>query len=133
MAFRAFKREKRLLSRAAMQAESALSFPLALHEYLGGILDLTGEVGRMAIRSTQRGRRAVPEVELCLACVDAVHGGLKELPYLPNGLGKKMGPLRGTLQKIEGALYELSLLSQGLRVQAPAPSDGDGEAAADES
>merc|ERR1719401_1201883 len=90
-------------------------------------MDLTGEVGRLAIRSTQRGRRAVGEVELCLACVDAVHTGAKALPYLPMGLGKKMGALRGTLGKIEGALYELALLSQGLRVQAPTAGDAGGE------
>lgn len=126
LAFRAFRREQRLLGRAEMQAESGLSFPMALHEYLGGLMDLTGEVGRQAIKSTQKGRKATGEVELCLACVDAVHTGARDLPYLPMGLGKKMGGLRGTLAKIEGALYELALLSQGLRVQAPSPAEGGG-------
>jgi len=126
LAFRAFRKEKRLLSRKDLQEASGLSFDLALHEYLGGIMDLTGEVGRVAIRAAQKGRQAIPEVELCLECVDAVHAGSRELPYLPMGLGKKMGGLRSTLGKIEGALYELALLSQsGLRVQAPMAGGGE--------
>lgn len=131
LAYRAFRKDKKLLSMAEVQAESGLAFPIALHEYLGGLMDLTGEVGRFAIRSASRGRQALPDVQRCLVCLDAVHAGTQELPYLPCGLGKKMGPLRGTMAKIEGALYELALLSQGLRVQAPAsgaePEGGDEE------
>merc|ERR1719373_300505 len=95
-------------------------------------MDLTGEVGRLAVRCAGRGRQAVGDVELCLACVDAVYAGLQELPQLPGSVGKKMGPLKGTLTKIEGILYELALLSQGgITVRAPAPAFNEGEAAAD--
>uniref|UniRef100_A0A7S0F9F9 Translin n=1 Tax=Pyrodinium bahamense TaxID=73915 RepID=A0A7S0F9F9_9DINO len=121
LAYRAFRRDRTLLSRAAMQEASGLSFPLTLLEYLGGLMDLTGEVGRLAVRSASRGRQAVDEVSLCLACVDAVYMGMQDLPFLPGGLGKKMGPLKGTLAKIEGILYELALLSHGgISVTAPA-------------
>lgn len=119
LAYRAFRKDKKVLSLAEMQAASGLTFPLSLGEYLGGIMDLTGEVGRLAVRSASKGRQAVPDVELCLACVDAVYTGLQDLPSLPSGLGKKMGMVKGTLTKIEGVLYELSLLSQGMRVAAP--------------
>lgn len=122
LAYRAFRRERRLLGRAELQEASGLPFSFTLPEYLGGIMDLTGEVGRLAVRSAGRGRAAGGDVELCLACVDAVYAGLQELPHLPGGLGKKMGPLKGTLTKIEGTLYELALLSRGgLSVRAPAP------------
>jgi len=126
LAFRAFRKDRLVLSRKDLQEASGLSFDLAIHEYLGGMMDLTGEVGRVAIRAAQKGRQAIPEVELCLECVDAVHAGARELPYLPMGLGKKMGMLRSTLAKIEGTLYELALLSRGgLRVQAPAAGAGE--------
>jgi len=134
LAFRAFRKDRHLLSCKDLQEASGLSFDLALHEYLGGLMDLTGEVGRVAIRAAQKGRQAIPEVELCLECVDAVHAGSRELPYLPMGLGKKMGSLRLTLGKIEGTLYELALLSKsGLQVQAPlAGGEDDGEDAGDD-
>eukprot|EP00928_Gymnodinium_smaydae_P043768 TRINITY_DN29265_c0_g1_i1.p1 TRINITY_DN29265_c0_g1~~TRINITY_DN29265_c0_g1_i1.p1 ORF type:complete len:557 (+),score=89.03 TRINITY_DN29265_c0_g1_i1:79-1671(+) len=129
LAYRAFRQEKKLLGRSELQSASGLSFKLAVHEYLGALMDLTGEVGRLAIRHASRGREAVPDVQLCLACVDAVYSGLQELPYLPAGLGKKLGPLKGTLGKIEGTLYELALLSQGgLRVKAPAMEEERGDA-----
>merc|ERR1719436_391715 len=83
-------------------------------------MDLTGEVGRFAVRSAGRGRQGASDAEVALACVDAVYSCLQELPKLPGSLGKKMGTLKGTLTKIEGMLYELALLSRGgLSVQAP--------------
>jgi len=121
--YRAFRKDRTLMSKTEAQETSGLNFPITLQEYLGGIMDLTGEVGRFAIRSASKGRSAVSDVELCLSCVDAVYSGAQELPSIPGGLGKKMGPLKGTLSKIEGVLYELALLSHGLRVQAPQPLD----------
>jgi len=128
LAFRAFRREKRLLGRSELQEASGLPFSFTLPEYLGGIMDLTGEVCRHAVRSAGKGRQAVPDVELCLACVDSVYVGLQELPDLPGGLGKKMGGLKNTLTKIEGVLYELALLSQGgMSVRALPPTGFENE------
>lgn len=139
LAYRAFRREKRLLGMKELQEASGLPFSFTVQEYLGGLMDLTGEVARFAVRSASRGRQGVEDVELSLACVDAVYTGLQELPQLPHGLGKKMGTLKGTLTKIEGILYELALLSRGgLSVKAPAleheakargnaADDGDGD------
>lgn len=119
--YRAFRQERRLLGLAELQETSKLAFKLTLPEYFGGLMDLTGEVGRLAVRSASA--TAAREIELCLACVDSVYMGIQELPYLPGNLGKKMGPLKGTLTKIEGILYELALLSQGgMAVKAPAPT-----------
>merc|ERR1712228_135099 len=66
LSYRAFRKDKVLQSRSAMQESSGVSFPFTLVEYLGGLMDLTGEVGRLAVRSAGRGREAVSEVKLCL-------------------------------------------------------------------
>lgn len=113
LAYRAFRQDKAVLSLEEMQSASGLSFDLTLLEYLGGLMDLTGEVNRMAIRAAGRGRAGRKTVMQCLACVDAVYNGAQALP--PSRLGKKFGALKQTLTKIEVALYELSLLSQGVR------------------
>ncbi|CAE7361237.1 unnamed protein product [Symbiodinium natans] len=99
-----------------------------------GLMDLTGEVGRLAIRKAGAGREAVGDVEKCLACVDGVCQGVQDLVYLPGGVGKKMGAVRSTLLKIEGVLYELALLSHaGIRAKAPEPVQREDAADADDS
>lgn len=115
LTYRAFRRDERLLSFDEMQVASGLPFPMLLTEYIGGLMDLTGEVGRLAVKSASRGRKAKSSIELCLACVDAVYNGVQALPSLPARLGKKLGALKSTLVKIETVLYELALLSQELR------------------
>lgn len=124
----AFRAERKLLTFAELQERSGLEFPMTLTEYLGGIMDLTGEVARMAVRAASGGRKAKADVEVCLACVDAVYNGLQELPTMPGSkLNKKIGPLKQTLSKIEGVLYELALLSQGVvaRPREDAPDADD--------
>eukprot|EP00434_Breviolum_minutum_P017789 symbB.v1.2.015702.t3/scaffold1180.1/size133432/11 len=74
---------------------------------------VNGEVGRLAIRSAGQGRDGKEAIEGCLTCVEAVYDGVSILPYLPGSLAKKIGPLKGTLNKIEQVLYELALLSEG--------------------
>lgn len=113
LSYRAFLKERRILSLEEMQAVSGLKFPLLLVEYLGGLLDLTGEVGRLAVRSASKGREAQETIQECLACVESVYEGIQSLPFLPRGLEKKMSPLKWTLVKMEQILYELALLSQG--------------------
>ncbi|CAL1152275.1 unnamed protein product [Cladocopium goreaui] len=113
LAYRAFRADGKLLSLDDMQGVSGLQFPLLLMEYLGGIMDLTGEVGRLAIRSAGQGRDGEENIKSCLTCVEAVYDGVSILPYLPGSLSKKIGPLKGTLNKIEQVLYELALLSRG--------------------
>lgn len=104
LAYRAFRADGKLLSLDDMQGVSGLQFPLLLMEYLGGIMDLTGEVGRLAIRSAGQGRDGEENIKSCLTCVEAVYDGVSILPYLPGSLSKKIGPLKGTLNKIEQAL-----------------------------
>lgn len=129
VAYRAFRFEHRMLSRAELQAASGLPFPVTLVEYLGGMFDLTGEVCRLAVRSAQAGHKATQDVERCLACVDGFCASLQRLSSLPGGLGKKVGALRGSQTKIEGVLYELALLTRGgMKVQAPAGGHHEHEA-----
>lgn len=129
LSYRAFRKDQKLLSFEEMQEASGLQFKLTIVEYLGGIMDLTGEVGRLAIRSAGKGRQGRDTVTQCLACVDAVYNGVQALPQLPGKLSKKIGPLKGTLSKIEVALYELALLSQGVKsTAAPALDPEGGEA-----
>merc|ERR1711948_105616 len=90
LAYRAFRRERRLLGRAELQEASGLPFSFSLPEYLGGIMDLTGEVGRLAVRSASRGRQGLDIIQVSYSCVDAVYNGMQSLPYLPGELGKKM-------------------------------------------
>jgi len=114
LAYRAFRQDKRLLSMTQMQEAATIPFALSLPEYLGGVMDLTGEVGRLAIRSASHGRSARQDVEQCLACVDAVYNFVMAFTELPGGVAKKRNALKSTLTKIEVALYELALLSQGV-------------------
>lgn len=76
-------------------------------EYLGGLCDLTGEVGRYAV---QRGtERDVPAVRLCLQTNAAILVSLEGLGRLPGSIGKKIDAVRKSVEKIERMLYELSL------------------------
>merc|ERR1711871_356675 len=70
----------------------------------------------------------IGEVQLSLACVDAIYTGVQGLSYLPGNLYKKMGLVSSTLTKIEGILYEMSLLSHGgISVRAPDPASAEDE------
>jgi len=79
-------------------------------DYLGGICDLTGEVGRYAVQQgTSRNAQAVT---LCLETNLSILLSLQGLSRFPSGgsLGKKMNPLRMSVEKLERMLYELSLV-----------------------
>jgi len=83
--------------------------PLQPEEYLGGLCDLTGEVGRFAVkRGTQRD---TPGVKLSLETDTSILYALQSINKLPGGgLGKKIDPLRRSVEKLERMLYELSLV-----------------------
>ena len=81
--------------------------PLLPDEYLGGLCDLTGEIGRFAV---QRGtNRDVEGVRLCLHSNQRILSTIQSLPVFPSGIGKKMDQLRRSVEKLERILYELSL------------------------
>lgn len=76
-------------------------------EYLGGLLDFTGELNRWAIaRATQRDVAAVQHAR---DCVDSIMGCFLRLDLRNGQIRKKYDALKYTLKKLENTLYELSL------------------------
>lgn len=80
-----------------------------VEEYIGGLGDLSGEIGRFAVaRATARDVAAVRRVY----ATDVVI--LEHLVTMPMGsaLKKKLEPLQTAVKKIETILYQLSLTAQ---------------------
>ena len=79
-------------------------------DYLGGLCDLTGEVGRYAV---QRGTKRDSEgVQFCLETNLSILFAIETLQRFPSGsqIHKKMDQLRNSVEKLERMLYELSLV-----------------------
>lgn len=76
-------------------------------EYIGGLSDLTGEIGRFAV---QRGTaRDVDSVRVCLSSNSAILRELQCMGRLPGNTGKKLEAPSSSVRKLERILYELSL------------------------
>ncbi|OQS05210.1 hypothetical protein THRCLA_02613 [Thraustotheca clavata] len=78
-------------------------------EYLGGVVDFTGEVTRYAI--VQATKRDIARVEECRNIVDAITGELIQFSFRNSPLRKKYDSLKYNLKKLENTLYELSLVA----------------------
>ncbi|KAF0688339.1 Aste57867_20051 [Aphanomyces stellatus] len=78
-------------------------------EYLSGVVDFTGEVGRYAV--AQATKRNVAKVEECRDIVEAISGELIQFNFRNGPLRKKYDALKYNLKKLENTLYELSLTS----------------------
>jgi len=75
--------------------------------YLGGLCDLTGEIGRFAVqRGTDRDHDGV---HLCLEANTAILRAIQGLDKTPSKIHKKMDTLRKSVSKIERMIYEMSL------------------------
>jgi predicted translin family RNA/ssDNA-binding protein len=96
------------LSHGRLLPSSAL--PLASRdEYIGGLLDFTGELNRFAVlRATARDVAAVAR---CRELVDAIFGAMLQFDLRNSPIRKKFDSLKYTLKKMESLLYELSLAS----------------------
>lgn len=84
-------------------------FNIALEtdEYLGGLCDLTGEIGRYAVqRGTSRDNFGVMQ---CLEANTSILLAIQMLERFPSSIGKKMDQLRSSVEKLERMTYELSL------------------------
>ena len=78
-------------------------------EYLGGVLDFTGELNRYCVaRATERD---VAAVRKCRDVVDALMGIFLKFDFRNGALRKKYDGLKYTLKKMENTLYEMSLTS----------------------
>jgi predicted translin family RNA/ssDNA-binding protein len=84
-------------------------FEIALEpdEYLGGLCDLTGEIGRYAV---QRGTaRDFDGVKHCLEANAAIAVAIQTMERFPGKIGKKLDQLRKSVEKLERMTYEMSL------------------------
>lgn len=76
-------------------------------EYLGGVLDFTGELNRFAVaKATTRDTAAVQH---CRDLVDTLMGVFLQFDFRNGSLRKKFDSLKYTLKKMETTLYEMSL------------------------
>ena len=84
-------------------------FEIALEpdEYLGGLCDLTGEIGRFAVQ--QGTARDTEGVKQCLDSNGAIYLAIQTMERFPTGISKKMDQLRRSVEKLERILYEMSL------------------------
>ena len=90
-------------------------------EYLGGLADFTGEVGRWAVAAAARRDEAAVRAALttdhaCLQAWMALQVGGK--------LAKKEGAIKTNTRKVEGLLYDLSVVRAGGK-KASVATDGD--------
>jgi len=76
-------------------------------EYIGGLCDLTGEVGRVAV--IYGAKRDSDSVTKCLGTNLSILNVLQGV-HLPAKLHKKLGPLEQSVSKLEQILYEISLI-----------------------
>ena len=83
-------------------------------EYIGGLCDLTGEIGRFAV---QRGTvRDVASIKQCLYSNTIIYNAIQGMDRISSsngggggGSSKKLDTVRNNVQKIERMLYEISL------------------------
>lgn len=81
-------------------------------EYLGGVLDFTGELNRIAVaRATVRDKAAVQRAR---DATESLQGQFLRFDLRNGALRKKYDALKYTLKKLENTLYELSLTEAGL-------------------
>lgn len=109
--------------------------PLDGEEYIGGLCDLTGEIGRYAVsRGTQRD---VVGVKQCLRTNVDILNALQSLERLPqssssnnnnHSVGKKLEAVQRSVEKLERMLYEMSLseAAGGRNVHHSSSDDDDG-------
>ncbi|KAL3910381.1 MAG: hypothetical protein SGILL_007712 [Bacillariaceae sp.] len=101
------KDESDATTKGALLLPHDFAIDLQPEEYLGGLCDLTGEIGRYAV---QRGTaRDYDGVAMCLEANAAISLAIQTLQRAPGGINKKMDQLRRSVEKIERMTYEMSL------------------------
>eukprot|EP00934_Nitzschia_sp_Nitz4_P003862 Nitzschia sp. Nitz4//scaffold11_size288233//181548//182765//NITZ4_000791-RA/size288233-processed-gene-0.242-mRNA-1//-1//CDS//3329534125//3852//frame0 len=94
-------------------------FDLTPEQYLGGVCDLTGEIGRVAVH--RGASRDFDGVRRCLETNSAVLTSLRTMERLPGAVNKKMDQVRKNVEKLERMTYEISLsLATGRNIQSEA-------------
>jgi predicted translin family RNA/ssDNA-binding protein len=103
-----------------------IHLPITVDEYIGGLCDLTGEIGRFAVaRGTVRDKESV---KLCLETSKNICMAIKMAGKLPGNINKKMNPLQNTVDKITRILYEQSLMEMAGRKFISSMEEGEFDA-----
>ena len=90
-----------------------ITLPVTVDEYIGGLCDLTGEIGRFAVaRGTVRDKESV---KICLETSKNIYMAIRMAGKLPSNINKKMNPLKNSIEKMERILYEQSLMEMAGR------------------
>ncbi|MBR9702772.1 hypothetical protein GOV10_01935, partial [Candidatus Woesearchaeota archaeon] len=80
---------------------------VTVEEYLGGLADLTGELGRMAVvKATARDEAAVKKIK---EFTEELFGQFVRLDFRNGELRRKYDSMKYNLQKMERVLYDLTL------------------------
>lgn len=88
-------------------------------EYIGGIVDFTGEIGRFAVACATR--RDADDVQKCFETMCVIHEQIT-LMSLPGHLKKKCGAVSNNLQKVSNLRYEIALAQAGRNLRSPPAS-----------
>ncbi|WIA29404.1 hypothetical protein OEZ86_011908 [Tetradesmus obliquus] len=116
---------KVFLTEGRMLKASELRELVQVEEYLGGVLDFTGELNRHAVACATR--RDVAAVSRCREIVDALMGQFLQFDLRNGALRKKFDSLKYTLKKLESMLYELSLAeATGMKSRNAEPDESEG-------
>ncbi|KAK9841264.1 hypothetical protein WJX74_002808 [Apatococcus lobatus] len=107
--FQVFLKEQRLINSSELQLADR-------DEYLGGVLDFTGELNRFSIAKATT--RDTASVRCCRDLVEALMGEFLQFDLRNGALRKKYDSLKYTLKKMEDTLYQLSLAEAGLKPKA---------------
>lgn len=75
--------------------------------YLGGMADLTGELGRLAV--ILGSKKQTKEVQLIRDVVDEIFGGFMKIDFRNGELRRKYDAIKWNLAKIEQVLYDLKI------------------------
>lgn len=106
-----------------LSADDKLSFATR-DEYLGGVLDFAGELGRWAV--LQATDRKIEEVKRARDCVDTLYYALSSFDLRNGNLRRKTDALRWTRSKMETLVYELTLsAASGMAIPKGAGSHSD--------
>eukprot|EP01091_Cochliopodium_minus_P000055 TRINITY_DN1008_c0_g1_i2.p1 TRINITY_DN1008_c0_g1~~TRINITY_DN1008_c0_g1_i2.p1 ORF type:complete len:230 (-),score=84.45 TRINITY_DN1008_c0_g1_i2:93-782(-) len=77
------------------------------NEYIGGLIDFTGEITRLAvIKATQRDVEKVKEIKVL---IEDIFSSLIQFDFRNGNLRKKYDSVKWNLNKCENLLYDLSL------------------------
>jgi predicted translin family RNA/ssDNA-binding protein len=111
---------KHFLQRSKVVSRAEIPLAINTQEYLLGLVDFTGEVGRYAVACATT--RNLPEVKKCYTLVDLLLTEVHQLKVGGN-IKKKTGALKSNLGKLENMVYELALASAGKLLKGNASVD----------